>query len=88
MISFIVANIQKRWKERMIMSKAKLDLLSVYWDKERSIMIKYYYSKQKKNKKAKNMYNKLMQIDSYTKDYMIKHYFEKCKHEFTVAFFE
>ena len=53
-------------------------------------MVKYYYARGvlKKNKKAKNAYNKLLEIDSYTKEYLLKNYFEKCKLKFTVAFFE
>lgn len=72
----------------MTLIKYKLDFLGMFWDKEKSTMIKYFYSKSKKNKKAKNTYNKLSQIDNYTKEYLMKQYFEKRRLEFTVAFFE
>ncbi len=51
-------------------------------------MLKYYYQKQKKNKKAKLIYNKLSVIDTMMRDYLLKIYYEKCKLEFSVAFFE
>ena len=72
------------------MTQNRLWLLSEIWDREKSIMVKYYYARGvlKKNKKAKNAYNKLLEIDSYTKEYLLKNYFEKCKLKFTVAFFE
>ena len=51
-------------------------------------MIKFYYGNQKKDKKAKQQYNKLMQIDTNTRDSLIHDYIEKCKLEFTVNYFE
>lgn len=48
----------------------------------------YYYTKMKKSKKAKLMYNKLATLDSYTREHMLKTYYEKCRMEFTVRFFE
>ena len=44
--------------------------------------------KQKKNKKAKSTYNKLSLIDSSVRDHMLKVYYEKCRLEFSLAFFE
>eukprot|EP00347_Sterkiella_histriomuscorum_P020931 403335904 len=83
-----VSKIQSQWKERMTLIKYKLDFLGMFWEREKLTMIKYYYSKSKKNKKAKTTYNKLSQIDNYTKEYLLKQYFEKCRLEFTVSFFE
>lgn len=43
----------------MTLIKFKLDFLGMFWEKEKSTMIKHYYSKSKKHKKSKNIYNKL-----------------------------
>ena len=51
-------------------------------------MMKYYLLKQKKNKKAKATYTKLSVIDNNVRDHMLKVYYEKCRMEFSVAFFE
>ncbi|CDW87394.1 UNKNOWN [Stylonychia lemnae] len=86
--NLIVQKIQNSWKERMILLRYKIDFLIYIWDREKSIMNKHYYLKSKKNKKAKNIYNKLTQIDNSIRDSLIKEYFEKCRLEFTVQFFE
>ena len=70
------------------MVRHRLAFLELFWDREKNQMVKHYFAKGKKNKKAKQVYNKLSQIDSYTKEYILKQYFEKCRLEFTVRFFE
>lgn len=51
--NFIVKKIQTNWKERMELDKAKIQLLTLFWEKEKIIMTKYYFQKHKKSKKAK-----------------------------------
>lgn len=82
--------IQIGWKERILLTKARLELLGNFWDKEKSILIKHYHYKGviKKNKKAKVIYSNLMQLDNKIKNFMLKIYFEVCKMKFTVAFFD
>lgn len=72
----------------MDVTRNKLQFLASLWDREKSTMTKYYFSKMKKSKKAKNIYNKLVVLDSYTRDHMLKAYYEKCRLEFTVRFFQ
>jgi len=60
----------------------------MFWDKEKNIMIRHFYAKIKKSKKSKAMYNKLTMLDSYTKEHMLRTYYEKCKLEYTVRFFD
>ena len=71
----------------MEIGKLKVELLIRYWEKEKSIMSKYYFQKQKKNKKAKQQYTDICLIDSYTRDFLLKKYFEKCNLQFTFNFF-
>jgi len=43
----------------MTLIKYKIEFLVYCWEREKSTMIKYYYQKSKKNKKAKIVYNKI-----------------------------
>lgn len=56
----------------MTMVRHRLAFLELFWDREKNQMVKHYFAKGKKNKKAKQVYNKLSQIDSYTKEYILK----------------
>jgi hypothetical protein len=69
-------------------TKNRIGFLDMYFEKEKSIMIKHYYHKIKKHKKAKTIYNKLAQIANDTKTNLLTVYYSACKLKFTVAFFE
>mmetsp|Transcript_14707 Transcript_14707/g.17015 ORF Transcript_14707/g.17015 Transcript_14707/m.17015 type:complete len:85 (+) Transcript_14707:360-614(+) len=67
--------IQKRWKSKSEVNKARINFLSTYWNYETKAIIDIIECKEVKTKSDKTIIRKLKNFNSGIRDLIIKDYY-------------
>lgn len=67
--------IQKRWKSKSEVNKARINFLNTYWNYEVGTMIDYFENKENKSKIDKNAMRKLKNINYELRNQVLKDYY-------------
>jgi len=57
-----------------------------YWEREKTAVLKQFFTNKKNSKKQRGMAKKINAVDSKVRDRIINLYLEKCKTEYNVKF--
>ena len=70
--------IQKRWKSKSEVNKARINFLNTYWNYEIASMVEFYENKENKTKIDRNVMRKLQNLTQEIRAGVLKDYYFSC----------